>query len=290
MKIKILVDSGSDIPHDFAERLNIGVVPLTISFGDESKKDYYDITPEEFFAKISEAKELPKTSQPNPYEFENEFMKYKDDYDAILCITMSCHGSGTYQSALMAEKNLAAKKDFKPEIHIFDSKNASLALTLLAETAAKMAEKNNSVSEIITALSGIRDNMVALFITETLYYLQKGGRVGTVTSLLGGLFHFKAIITIVEGFGRNYGKVRGQNGVIAKLEELYFEKAANVNGRIFISHANCAERAEELKAKILLRAPDADITVTSMGCTMGTHAGPGAVGIFFAGSKKHTLV
>jgi DegV family protein with EDD domain len=287
-KIKIMVDSASDIPKDFVKAHDISVVPLNIIFEHEQYLDYYELTSREFFEKLRQSHHhLPKTAQPNPTAFLDRFSACEGRFDDILCFTLSSNGSGTYQSACMAAKEYNDNPGNKTRVHVFDTLQASLGVSLFVFRAVAMVKENKAVCDIIASLEKIRGRIASYFVVDTLEYLKKGGRVNTVTSLIGSLLNIHPIITVLEGWGRNYGKVRGMRQIASKLLELYEEQHANLE--LFISHGDCFERAVELMETFKKQFAGIQITLSELGCTMGTHAGPGTLGIFFERRDIHAL-
>jgi len=282
-RIKIVVDSGSDISHEEAVRHDIGVVPLTISFGTKIFKDFYELTSKKFFDLLEKAEALPKTSQPNPHEFMEKFTEFEKDYDDIICFTMSKHGSGTYDSAMNAKSELEGK-GFLPKIHIVDSKSISFAETMLATKAAQMVKLGEKASDIVEKMNSLSERIGSYVIPKNLDALRMGGRVNTVTAVIGSAFNIRPVIQVIDGWGRNISKIRGDKGMISKLVEIFFDKCQN-SREIIISHANNIEKANELAAKFKERAGDIVIHLNEMGSVMGTHVGKGGVGIFFVEKK-----
>lgn len=287
-KIKIMVDSGSDIPCDFAERHDITVVPLTITFKDGQYLDYYEMDSTRFFEKMEEmSPELPTTSQPNPYLFGEYFSRFDADYDHILCFTLSSNGSGTHGSAIIAAREHNENPQNHSRVWVFDTLQCSLGLVVLLEKAVNFVKEGLALDKMMEHLLYFRERTATYIIPETLEYLKKGGRVNTVTSVIGGLLNVRPIITVLEGWGRNYGKVRGDRQTQQKLEELFASQ--HNEDRIFISHGNCLERANELAKNITSLFPSVEVKVSTLGATMGTHAGPGSLGIHFIRKDIHTM-
>ncbi|MGI6031635.1 MAG: DegV family protein [Eubacteriales bacterium] len=284
--VKILMDSGGDVPKDLLEQYDITIVPLNIIFDGEEFVDYYGIDREEYYRRLKTCRDLPKTSQPNPYTFLQYFHRFEDRYDEILYVGMSSNGSGTYNSACMAAEEYKTQKP-KARVLTFDSWNATLGIGYYAIKAGEFLEKGLDVDAIWAKLHEMRRNFASYMIPETMEFLKKGGRVNTVTSVIGGLLDIRPIITIHEGWGRNYGKVRGAKQAVTKLAELYREQHGD--NEVYISHSNCLERAEELIELLRKTCEDLRVVVTEMGSTLTSHAGPGTIGIHFLRKDAHTL-
>jgi len=282
-RIKIFVDSGSDISKDIADEHNIGVVPLTISFGTKIFRDFYDLTSKKFFELLEKSEVFPKTSQPNAYEFMEKFSEYENECDDIICFTMSKHGSGTYYSAVNAKKELE-EKGFIPKIHIIDSKSTSFGETMLAIKAVNMAKLDEKASDIAAKMRDLSEFVGSYFIPINMDALKRGGRVNTVTAAIGSALNIRPVIQIIDGWGRNVSKARGDNGMMSKFIDIFFEKCQSTK-EVFISHANNPEKAHELAAKFKERAEGIAVHLCEMGSVMGTHVGKGGLGIFFIEKK-----
>lgn len=289
-KIKLMVDSGSDIPKDFVEANDISVIPFHIIFENQHQYlDYYELTSKAFFDKLRECGHcLPKTAQPNPATFLEYFESCEGKYDEIICIIMSSNGSGTYNSGCMAAKEYNDNPSHQTKVHMFDTHQASLGIAFFVYQAVDMLKNNLSTPEILQKLQEIRPRVASYFIPESMDYLLKGGRVNTVTSLIGGILNIRPIITVLEGWGRNYGKVRGFRQISQKFLEMYEEQHASFD--LFICHGDCMERASELMDSFKKQFEGIKITLSELGSTMGTHLGPGSLGISFERKDIHGLV
>jgi DegV family protein with EDD domain len=278
-RIKFFVDSGSDISPEIAKKHNIGVIPLTIAFGNKTFKDFYDLSSRKFFDLLETLPDFPKTSQPNPYEFINEFRAVENECEDIICFTMSKNGSGTYYSAINAKKELE-EAGFKANIHIVDSKSASLGETLLAIKATKLLELDETANEIVSKMRDMAEFLGSYFIPTNLDALLRGGRVNTVSAIVGSALHIKPVIQIRDGWGRNVSKVIGENGINKKFIDIFLNKCQNTK-EVFISHANNLQKANELADKFKEKITGIKIHLSEMGSVMGTHVGKGGLGIFF---------
>ena len=197
-----MVDSSSDITRDLATEYGITVVPLTTTFEDGDYKDFYDLTPPQFYEKLEVATKLPTTSNPNPHTFEEYFRQYSD-YEDIICVTLSSNGSGTYNSACIAKKNIEKDKTFTSRVHIVDTLNASLAVFICAKTASTMVSFGDCAKKITDHIDEMRHRIGTYIVPENISYLKKGGRVNTISAVVGTLLGIKPIISIFDGWGRN---------------------------------------------------------------------------------------
>ncbi|NLY43676.1 MAG: DegV family protein [Clostridiaceae bacterium] len=281
-RIKIITDSTADIPKQVAEDLDITVVPLTVHFGDESYKDWYDLTSAQFFEKLKKSSVMPTTSQITPMEFEKVFRREIQNYDSIICVTLSSRASGTYQSAVIAKNNLEGA-----DIEVIDSMLLSYAYGMIVVEAAKMANEGVAKDEIVKWIKDTLPRVDTYFIVDTLEYLKKGGRINLATAVIGNILNIKPILSIKDGLVVPVDKVRGSKKVIPKIIEIIKEKGYSVTNEIVnVAHGAVPERMEELKKAIQEEFNPKGFFVAEVGCVIGAHSGPGVMGAFFIRNNK----
>jgi len=277
MKIKIITDSVSDIPKKIQQELNIDVVPLSVNFGNNSYYDDVDLTNKEFFEKLKNANKLPTTSQVSPGEFKNVFEENLKEYNQIICITMSKKMSGTYEAANIAKKLLSTDK-----ITIIDSKAISFGYGLIVIDAARNVQKGLKYNEIIENINYNVENLVNLFIVDTLEYLQKGGRLSVTEAIIGNVLKIKPILTIKDGKLTSINKVRGRKKAMNYIfEYLEDSKYDFTNKTIGFFHAEDEKYLESFISEINEKYQIGEILKSEVGSVVGTHAGPGCIAITF---------
>ena len=279
-KIKILIDSPSDLSLEKAKELDIKVIPVKLSMGEDEEllKDKYDITPDEFYAKIREEGIIPKTVQITPYEFEEAFKEFADDYDDLICITLSSASSGTHRNAVMAKETVESEKDVK--IHIVDSKTFSFVYGYLGILASDLVKEGKSAEEIVKILEDKVETSTAFFTVETLEYLKKGGRITTLSAIIGGVLDIRPILKITdEGLVAAFDKVKGEKKVFSKLAEYVKAEAdKHENPLIYLLYSDRKDKTEKMQE--LLEAEGLKIAgYEQVGAIIGSHAGPGVFGI-----------
>lgn len=278
-RIAVISDSSCDYSAEQQRTAGFSVVPLTVSFGETTYTDGKDLPPKRFFELLAAAKgSLPKTSQPSPEAFREAF-RAQADADHIICVTVTGESSGTVRSAQLAA-DLLAEEGFAPQIHIVDSRNASAAVGLMAETAAKMAADHAEISEILARLAQMQRTVALYFLLDTLEYVRRGGRIGNITAALGGLLGIKPILTFLHGAPTDIAKCRGYHQSKDKLIALFHEKAAS-REEIIIVHADAFDRAHALATDLKQRFGGIRIRIHAAGAIIGTYAGPGAIGLIF---------
>ena len=277
MSVKIIVDSTADMRPEVAEK--VGIVPLTVHFGDREYISGVNINPRKFYEMLVESDELPTTSQPTPVAFEEAFEKAVKEGHEVVCLTCSGKLSGTCQSA-----NIAAA-EFSGKVHVVDSNTIAIALGILVEYAVELAEQGFSAEEIVLKLLRKRDKVKLLALVDTLEYLKKGGRISSTAALAGGLLNIKPVITIDEGVIKVLGKARGsRQGNNLLVQEI--QKAGGVDfakpvmlGYTGLSDALLQKYIQDSAA--LWEGHKENLPVSIVGSVVGTHAGPGAVAVAF---------
>lgn len=277
-KIKLFTDSAADLPQIYREQYDIGIAPLSVIFGDEEFKDQVTITQAEFWERLQGAKELPSTSQVNPHDFVEAFDPYVKDGYTILYVGLSEKLSGTIQSARIAKDVLGTD-----QIHIFDSMSASVGETLLLITAGEMIEAGFSITEILAQLEKDRNQSFAYFVLDSLTHLVKGGRLSKAQGFVGAVLNIKPILRItsdgtIEAAEKARSTKRALQTIVAKAKERNIDLS---DKRVAIAHTWGAESVPELKELVLRELRPKEIVEGLIGPTIGTHAGPGGIALFF---------
>ena len=275
--IQIIIDSMIDMPKDILNKYSIMVIPLTIVFGNEEYKDGVDLTDKQFYEKLSKSKNLPQTSQITPNTFMDVFKKVLNEGKKILCINGSSKASGTFQSAVVAKNSLESDK-----IEVFDTMALSLGAGIFVYEAAKMVSEKKDLKEIIEHLNTMKMQVDHIFTVDTLEYLKKGGRLNPMKATIATMLNIKPILTVVDGLVEPLDKVRGKKKVIGKMIELARERGKTFDDKVIgISHADCKDMLNLLKEQVIKDLKPKEIIIADIGCTIGTHAGPGALAIFY---------
>lgn len=270
--IKVVTDSGADLPPSVAAELNITVVPLAINFESERFRDGVDISPDVFYDRLR-AGEHPSTTQPSPADFAEVYAKIGKEADVIISCHLSGEMSGTVQSAALASR------ESDVPVHVLDTRSASMGIGHIAVEAARMAQEGMDVEHILSRLQSIIERQKALFIVDTLEYLQRNGRIGRAQAFVGGLLNIKPLLTLEDGVVSPLERARGR---VAALGRLFDSLAAQYDDEpIYASlvHADVAEEAERVKEQLMSRFNVQQLIVTQLGPTIGTHTGPGTLGV-----------
>lgn len=279
MSVRIITDSASDITADIAARLNVDVLPLKTIFGEEEFLDGVNISHKEFYEKLIESDAHPTTSQIPPYDFEQAFEEVKKAGDTAVCITLSSKLSGTYQSACIAAE------DYEGIVYVVDSENVAIGEQILVEMAAKLRDTGKSAAEIADISESEKKKICLIALLDTLEYLKKGGRISGAAAMVGGMLSIKPVISIEEGEIAVLGKARGSKNGQNLLRE-YIQKQGEVDYSKAWNLAYTGLSDELLRKYIsdsaeLYAAFGNELPIRTIGSTIGTHAGPGAIAVAF---------
>lgn len=284
-KVKVIIDSTVYMPEKYLKELDIDVIPLHVIWGDDIYRDGVDISPEEFYGRLPDAKVMPTTSQPSPKEFMELYEKYLAEGRDILSIHISAQMSGTVDSANQAKAQLGADN-----IEVLDSQFTTLGTAFQAISAARAAKQGASLEECAAIARNVRENTQIYFLVDTLEFLKRGGRIGGAAALLGSALNLKPILYVKEGAIESYEKVRTSKKALARIIEIV-EKQIGDKRPVYlgISQATAPESAAWLKAEVLKHFKDDDIiefVEAELSPVIGTHAGPGTVALNFATPDK----
>jgi DegV family protein with EDD domain len=277
----IVVDSTADFPEAPERFPNWRVVPLYVRFGAESYKDYVELSPEEFYARLRTSEELPTTSQPTPGDFLAAYEELAA-YDRIYSLHLSSALSGTYGSATTAAEQLGGDK-----VRTIDTGSASAAVAMLGLAIQRRLDRGTTDDEVDALLDRYRRDASLLFTVDTLEFLRRGGRIGRARAWAGNLLHVKPILTIDREVVP-LKRVRGNQKAMRTFIDEFTSKTVDAPSlRVGIAHADAPTRAEQLRKMVRGERPQAEVeVVTTLGAVVGTHAGPGTVGFFWFDDRE----
>ncbi len=276
--VKVFTDSTSDLSKDILDKYDIGVVPLYVTFGNETYKDGIDITTPELYEKVEECGTLPKTSAPSLVDFYNAFKPHIDQGDDILFIGISSKISSTINNAVIVSKEFPEGR-----IAIIDSLDLSTGIGLLVVQAAECAKKSMKLSEIVSIVEKSVPYVRTEFVIDTMEYLYKGGRCSALQSIVGSVLKIHPIIKTENGGMTVARKIRGNGKKILNnlLDNALVDKDRIASPQIFVTHSIADEEAEYLKEELQKQIPSKEIITTKAGCVISSHCGPGTVGILY---------
>ena len=271
MAVKIVTDSGSDLPPEIARALGITVVPVYIYFGEQAYRDWVDISPDELFKRLVEGPVHPTTTQPMPVDFANVYRKLSEVADGIVSIHLGTKVSGTVNSALQGKETAQARCP----IEVVDSQTLSMGLGLIVMAAARVAQSGGTMEQVLEETKKAMSQMRLLGLLDTLKYLLAGGRITKTKALVGTLLKVKPILTLKDGGLVQAGMARSFPKGMDKLVK-FVKGFPNVKD-VAIVQGTVPEQANELKRRIATFVPEERIYMARLGAGLGVHGGPGTL-------------
>ena len=274
-KIRILTDSGSDICAPFPE--NLTVIPLTIHFGPEEYRDGETIDHKTFYEKLTSGSALPTTSLIPPGEFEQAYKKAQDAGETVIAIVLSSKLSGTYQSAALAAEGF-------DHVYVVDSLNATLGEQILVKYALQLVEWGMSAADIAAELERAKSHVNLMGLPDTLEYLHRGGRVSKTVAVLGGALNIKPVLRLVDGVVVMIGKARGsKNGNNYLIQEVN-KSGVDFSKPLCLGYTGLSDELLQryiADSRQLWEGKVDTLPISTVGATIGTHVGPGAIVVAF---------
>ena len=284
MGISIITDSASDISQERAREWGITVLPLTVRFHEEEYQDGVTLTPAEFYEKLVETDEIPKTSQITPYIYEEAFSKAISAGNDVICFCLSSEVSGSCQSACTASQR------FDGHVAVIDTRQFCISEYVIVQRAVQMRDRGDSFAEIVTKISEELKDAHVLAVFDTLEYLKLGGRISSAAATVGNMLSLKPVLTIEDGsvkvLGKAHGSKKSTNMLTQFVSELggidfsrpvclaysgfddtLLKKYVTDSAHIYAGHESCLQTAY-------------------VGSTIGTYAGPGAIAVAFFSQSK----
>ncbi len=278
MKIKITSDSTCDLSPKLIEKYDIGIMPLYVVMGEETKKDGVEATPQDIYSFVEKTDTLPKTSAPSLGDYTDFFSQYTDQGYEVIHFNISSGFSSSHDTACNAAKEVGS-------VRAVDTRNLSSGSGLVVLHACEMAQAGAGVDEIVKECTELTDRVEASFVVDSIDYLYKGGRCSSVSALGANLLKLKPCIEVIDG-GMNSGKkYRGliNKVIIDYVTDRLLGRDDIDKHRIFITHTNCDKKTvDEVRKKINEISPGFDeILETTAGCTITSHCGPNTLGVLF---------
>lgn len=276
-RVAIVCDSTCDLGPAWLAEHGVTMVPLRVLFGEDTFKDWVDLAPEDFYAKLAVADSLPTTSQPSPADFAAAFAELAEaGAEEIVSIHLTAPLSGTFESAMMAAKDAAVP------VRVVDTGLVSQATGLIVKAAieARDAGGDGAIVEAaaLKAISGCR----LFFILDTLEYLVKGGRAGKASGLAAAMLNIKPVLTFKDGKIEPFKKVKGTRKAMAELATYVAEESRSGRLRVALLHSVNPALAGQMRDALDAAGVDYELdSIGHIGAVIGTYAGPNAVGVSY---------
>jgi len=270
--VRVITDSSADLPSDVAATLGVEMVSLTIRFGDDEFTDRVDLSPDDFWARCRASKVLPETAAPSPGAFQRVYEAARDDgCDGAIVLTLSAALSATHQSATLGAD---AVPGF--DVRVIDTQAVSMAHGLMVIDVAERARDGATLEDLATRAEAMKPNVGVCAMLDTLEHLVKGGRVGNARALLGQMLSIKPLLELRDGIVAEAGRQRTRARALGAIVEK--ARSHEPLDRLAVVHG----AAPDLEPFLALAAQipsDHPLVVSDIGPTVGTHAGPGIIGL-----------
>lgn len=276
--VRIVTDSLADIPAPLLQELDITTIPCVVRFGDQEFHDRVDLFPSEFYQKLRHSPVLPSTSQPAIGIFEDMYRKLAETTDQILAIHTIASLSGIYNASRVAAENVKTA-----HIELIDSKQVTMALGWLVILAARAAKDGRPLEEIKQIVEDAKKRVHIIAMLDTLEYAQRGGRLGKGKALVGTLLNVKPLLSVIDGEIMPVENVRTQKRALQRLTEIVL--ASGPIQELSVIHAEAPDHAKQLREMLAETFPEEHIVMSETGPVLGSHVGPGAVGIAWITGK-----
>ncbi|NQS90921.1 MAG: DegV family protein [Chloroflexi bacterium] len=281
-KILIVTDSSASLPEELKNELDIRVIPLWLIWDDHCYRDGVDIDPHTFYQRLKDSKTLPSSTQPSAVEFKDYFQNIAGECDGIVSVLASSRISGTVDSAE------AAREMITVPVKVVDSLFSAMGQGLIAAAAARAASSGSSLAEVVRVAEKTRDATHLLFVVDTLEYLHKGGRIGGAKRLMGTALNIKPILHFHEGTIQPLSQTRTKKKSIQELLDITTERlGSSPMAEAAVVHVDCLEEGQSLVEEVKNRFNPPLIHLSDVSPVVGTHVGPGALGLaFYPEAKK----
>ena len=277
--IAVVTDSTTYMPPELVRKYNISVAPQVLIWGDQTYKDGVDMESREFFTRLKTAKVMPSTSQVAVLSFQEIFQECVDKGNEVLALLVSSKLSGTIGSAMQAKELMGPAGE---KVHVVDSQSVAMALGFQVLAVARAIENGASLQDAIALAEKSYQYTGVYFAVDTLEFLHRGGRIGGAQRFLGTMLNMKPILAIQDGRVEGVDRIRTKNKAHDRVLELVKEKIAGRSPiRLATLHANATEDAKALLARAEEMFHPVESVFTEVSPTVGTHAGPGTVGLAF---------
>ncbi|GIP65193.1 hypothetical protein J32TS6_37480 [Virgibacillus pantothenticus] len=275
MKVAVMTDSTAYIPKEIRDKYDIYMVPLSVQFADASYQEEIDITTNEFYQKLTDTKELPKTSQPSIGYITSLLEGLAKEYDAVVSVHLSSGISGTYQAVVSAGEMVDGI-----DVYAYDSEISCMAQGFYVLEAVHMVKNGKLPDEIIQRFDEMKQTMRGYFMVDDLSNLHRGGRLNGAQAIVGSMLQVKPILHFVDKVIVPFEKIRTKKRALQRILDLLETDASEDHPlKVAFIHANNETAARDLQQRFLEKYPDADTSISYFGPVIGTHLGEGALGV-----------
>lgn len=286
----ITTDSNSDLPKEYIEKLNTVIIPQYYSFDDVVYGDELNMEPAEFYERMKNGA-LPLSQANNPAVIEDKFRTILDNNMDIIHIAFSSALSGSYNNVCMVANELLEEYT-DAKITVIDSLNVSLGESILVIRANELKDNGASYDEVVKCIEELKNNINVQFTVDDLFHLQRGGRVSKMTAIVGSTLNLKPFLYVnYEGALTSDGTTRGRKKSLRTLIDRMIstlDENTDYTLPVGIVHGNCIEDAEYMAELVKEKTKFTNVIINDISPSIGTHAGPGAIGILYHGQTKQS--
>ena len=266
----MVTDSTADLPDEWRDRFGIEVVPLKVIFGTETFRDRVDITDDEFFRRLATSTKLPTTSAPSPGEFADVYRRLAGDYDGCISIHLGAQLSATVEAARIGAQ---AVEGFR--VNVIDSQTVTMPIAFLCKVAAESDTLETATAAVEERVPKCR----VLALLDTLRYLEMGGRLSRAQAMIGTMLDLKPLLLVADREIKPIERVRTRSRAIPRMVE-YFRGELPIE-HVAVMHAQAPDEAEAMAASLRIELTGQEVSIGKIGCVLGTHTGPKALGLVY---------
>jgi DegV family protein with EDD domain len=266
----VVTDSTADLPDEWRTRYGVEVVPLKVLFGTETFRDGVDMTNEQFFARLARSTTLPTTSAPSPGEFAEAYERLSRDHDGCISIHIGAQLSATAEAARVGASSVDGFK-----VEVIDSQTVSMPIAFLCRVAAE----SETLDEAVAAVKERVPKTRVLALLDTLRYLEMGGRLSRAQAMIGTMLDLKPLLLVANAEIKPVDRVRTRSRAVPRMVE-FFRSEMPVE-TLAVMHAQARDEADAIATQLRQELPDMEIPIGQIGCVLGTHTGPKALGLVY---------
>jgi len=266
----VVTDSTADLPDEWRERYAIEVVPLKVLFGSETFRDRVDMTDEQFFARLAASSKLPTTSAPSPGEFAEVYARLARDYESCISIHIGQQLSATAEAARIGAQSVEGFR-----VEVIDSETVTMPMAFLCKVAAESATLDEAAAAVKERVPKAR----VLALLDTLRYLEMGGRLSKAQAMIGTMLDLKPLLLVKDREIKPVERVRTRARTIPRMVE-FFRGDLPIE-HVAVMHAQAPDEANEIAEKLRTELPGQEVVIGQIGCVLGTHTGPRALGVVY---------
>jgi len=269
-RFAVVTDSTADLPDEWRARYGIEVVPLKVIFGNETFRDRVDMSDDEFFRRLAAATKLPTTSAPSPGEFADVYRRLAEDNDGCISIHLGAQLSATAEAARIGAESVEGFR-----VEVVDSQTVTMPIAFLCRVAAECETLEAATGAVEARVPKTR----VLALLDTLRYLEMGGRLNRAQAMIGTMLDLKPLLLVDGGMPKAVSRVRTRSRAASAMLD-YFRGELPVE-HVAVMHAQAPDEAEKVAAGLRAELPGQEIVVGKIGCVLGTHTGPKALGVVY---------